>query len=202
MRHIASAEGVCLASDRHLASDRQPLASDRPLAPLPKHAQKQPNARSDQERLDGLFLHVRFDALFPFLSLLAALIVVIAGLIGKLLVFFPGAVAHLAAQIAEILADLLRGIRKIRCAGITGVTGLTHARHGKLLVNRLLPRNSSSRAEHLKQLYPLQHSGHNAKKFKKSERPRAKVIYDDVESWENANDSHRARRLVINDKCE
>src|SRR6185437_7047364 len=64
----------------------------------------------------------------PFLGGASAFVVVAAGLIAQLIIFFLGGIADLATQFAQVLAHLLGGFVQV-CSGTTGLAGITDTRH-------------------------------------------------------------------------
>src|SRR5690242_19300567 len=88
------------------------------LTALPQDAQEHPYAGGDQQRLDRLFLNVRFQALFPLLCHFAALIVIFPRLTAELLILLPRLIAHLPAQIAQVLSDFCCLVGQVGGAGI------------------------------------------------------------------------------------
>src|SRR5688572_1172470 len=123
------------AGHRIKSNGRGPVAA---LAPLPQEPEEHAHAGGDQHGLEGLLVDVGFEALFPLGRALAALVVVLRGLVAELVVAFRGLVADLAAEVAEVLADLGRRVGEALTAlalpalvplfaGVRRVT--THTRH-------------------------------------------------------------------------
>src|SRR4051795_4948030 len=80
--------------------------SRKRLAALPQDAEQHADAGGDQQRLDRLFLHVLFQALFPLLGALPALLVIVGRLVAELVVLLAGLVADLAAHVTQGLGHL------------------------------------------------------------------------------------------------
>src|SRR5213080_655597 len=73
---------------------------------LPEDAEHEADAGGNHQLLDRLLVNVLFQALLPFLCLLAALIIILAGGIAQVLVLLGGRVANRAGHVSGLVAYL------------------------------------------------------------------------------------------------